>query len=128
MHYDGRMAKLLLNLRHVPDDEADEVRAWLEADGYQWYETQPGRWGISSGGLWVRHDEDYPRARAAMDLYQRTRAEQAQAQRAQQLADGTAPSFWDALRARPGFMVINAIAIVLLLALTIIVPLSLLTP
>ena len=24
------MAKLLLNLRNVPEDEADEVRAWLK--------------------------------------------------------------------------------------------------
>ncbi len=127
MHYARRMAKLLLNLRHVPDDEVDEVRAWLEADSYQWYETQPGRWGISSGGLWLKHADDYPRARAAMDTYQRARAEQAQAQRAQEIADGTAPNFWDALRERPAMMLINAAAIVLLLALTIIVPLSLLT-
>lgn len=127
MHYDARMAKLLLNLRHVPDDEADEVRAWLEADEYEWYETQPGRWGISSGGLWLKHDADYPRARAAMDEYQRVRAEQARARHAQELADGTAPNFWGALRERPAMMLINAAAIVLLLALTIIVPLSLLT-
>ncbi|MGH8025314.1 MAG: DUF6164 family protein, partial [Pseudoxanthomonas sp.] len=35
------MAKLLLNLRNVPDDEADEVRAWLTESGMDFYETQP---------------------------------------------------------------------------------------
>jgi len=127
MHYHWRMAKLLLNLRHVPDDEADEVRAWLAADDYDWYETQPGRWGISSGGLWIKPDEQYPRARAAMDEYQRNRAAQAQAQRAQDQADGNLPSLLDAVRERPGAMAINALAIVLLVALTILIPLSLLS-
>ena len=122
------MAKLLLNLRHVPDDEADEVRAWLEADGYAWYETQPNRWGISAGGLWLRVDDDYPRARARMDAYQQARAERARAEQAQALADGTAPTFIDALRERPLAMLTTALAIVLLLGLMALVPLTLIRP
>ena len=47
------MATLLLNLRHVPEDEADDVRALLDANGIAWYETQPSRWGISGGGIWL---------------------------------------------------------------------------
>ena len=47
------MSKLLLNLRGVPDDEADDVRRFLDSGGIGYYETQPTRWG-TSGGIWVR--------------------------------------------------------------------------
>ena len=30
------MAKMLLNLRHVPEDEADDVRAFLDANRIAW--------------------------------------------------------------------------------------------
>ena len=49
------MAKLLLNLRHVPQDEADEVRELLSTNGIDYYETRPSLWGISAGGIWL-HD------------------------------------------------------------------------
>ncbi|MFO7288296.1 MAG: DUF6164 family protein, partial [Gammaproteobacteria bacterium] len=52
------MAKLLLNLRGVPDDEADEIRALLEEHGIAFYETPPSRWGVSAGGIWLRRRED----------------------------------------------------------------------
>ena len=45
------MTTLLLNLRRVPDDEADEVRALLEQNRILFYETAPSMWGISSGGM-----------------------------------------------------------------------------
>jgi hypothetical protein len=35
------MTTLLLNLRRVPDDEADEVRALLEQHQILFYETAP---------------------------------------------------------------------------------------
>ncbi|MGV8932232.1 MAG: DUF6164 family protein, partial [Luteimonas sp.] len=44
------MSKLLLNLRQVLDDEADDVRAFLDAHQLEYYETTPSRWGISYGG------------------------------------------------------------------------------
>ena len=52
------MAKLLLNLRHVLDDEADDVRAFLDASDIAYYETSPGFWNISLGGIWIRDDDD----------------------------------------------------------------------
>src|SRR5690606_13961933 len=60
----GPRAKLLLNLRHVPDDEADDVRALLEAVRIDYYETRAGPFGISAGGIWVRDDDDVPDAEA----------------------------------------------------------------
>jgi hypothetical protein len=67
------MAKLLLNLRYVPDDEADEVRALLEAHEIEYYETTPSMWGVSAGGIWVRHDRDTAAAARLMADYQERR-------------------------------------------------------
>ena len=47
------MPKLLLNLRRATDDEADDVRALLDAQHIAFYETTPNLWGISAGGIWV---------------------------------------------------------------------------
>ena len=43
------MTTLLLNLRQVPDDEAEEVRALLNEHRIAFYETTPSLWGISPG-------------------------------------------------------------------------------
>jgi hypothetical protein len=45
--YHRRMTKLLLNLRNVPDDEADDVRALLDDHDIAYYETSPGFSSIS---------------------------------------------------------------------------------
>ena len=58
------MAKLLLNLRNVPDDEADEVRALLNDRGIDFYETPPSFWGVSAGGLWLPGPDQLAEAQA----------------------------------------------------------------
>lgn len=63
----------LMNLRHVPDDEADEIRALFEEHEVRYYETPPSRWGISMGGFWVHDAEEAARAKALLDEYQRQR-------------------------------------------------------
>jgi len=65
----------LMNLRHVPDDEAEEIRALFDAHEVAYYETPPSRWGISMGGFWVHDDDEAARARALLDEYQRQRYE-----------------------------------------------------
>src|SRR5690625_5396618 len=69
------MSRLLLNLRHVPDDEAEEVHALMRRHGIACYITPPGPFRISAGGIWLKHREDYPRARELMDDYQQERRE-----------------------------------------------------
>ena len=65
------MAKLFLNLRNVPGDEADDVRDLLRANAIDFYETQPSPWGISAGGLWI---EDVDQVRqSTLDLVAGTR-------------------------------------------------------
>lgn len=74
------MAVRLINLRHVPDDEADEVREVLQAHQIDFYETPPGRWGISAGGIWLRDKSQLPQARQLMADYQKQRQERARAE------------------------------------------------
>ena len=80
------MSKLLLNLRNVPDDEADDVRTMLDAHRIAFYETPPSGWGLFAGGIFVRENADIVEAKRLMAEYQaqrsaRVRAEYAEARR-----------------------------------------------
>lgn len=116
------MAKLLLNLRNVPDDEADEVRAWLTESGMDFYETQPSPWGISSGGIWMRDDADIVRAKALMADYQAKRRQRALAEQATAQRDGSAETFGKLLRERPVYVLTVLAAIIGIVALTLALP------
>lgn len=109
------MSKLLLNLHNVPDDEADDVRALLDARGIAYYETKPSIFGISFGAIWVTEDADFPAAKRAFDEYElqrgaRVRAEYAAARRA-----GTAQTFMGVLRADPMGVLMSLLAVLLAL-------------
>lgn len=116
------MAKLLLRMRLVPDDEAADVRAMLDAARIPWYETEPSRWGVSHGGIWIRDDEDAPRARALMAEYQAARRERARAEREAALRDGTAETFPDIVRREPLRVAFAILGILGALALLAVVP------
>lgn len=111
------MSKLLLNLRNVPDDEADDVRALLDAHGIAYYETRPSMWGISAGGIFVTEDRAIVEANRLMAAYQEQRGTRARAEYAEAVRDGTAETFWTALRAEPGRVVLTLLAILFLLGL-----------
>ncbi len=111
------MAKLLLNLRHVPDDEADDVREMLRTHDIDFYETPPSMWGIAAGGIFVREDADIAEAKRHMAAYQAQRQARARAEYAAAREAGTAETFWTVLRAEPGRVVVIFLAIALLLAL-----------
>lgn len=111
------MSKLLLNLRHVPDDEADDVRAMLEEHGIAYYETPPGMWGISAGGIFVKEDAAIVEAKRQMADYQEQRRTRARAEYAAARRAGTAETFWTVLRAEPGRVALTVLAIIFLLGL-----------
>ena len=116
------MAKLLLNLRNVPEDEADEVRAWLAESGMEFYETQPSPWGISSGGIWLREDADLVRGKAMMVEYQAGRRQRALAEQADARAEGRQETFSRLLRQRPLYVIGMLAAIVAIIVLTLGLP------
>lgn len=108
----------LMNLRHVPDDEADEIRALFEAHGVQYYETPPSRWGISMGGFWVHDDAEAERARALLDDYQ----DQRRTRQRQDFQDRQArgeTGFWFLFRQRPVRVVVALLAAVVILGLSL---------
>jgi hypothetical protein len=111
------MSRLLLNLRNVPDDEADDVRAMLDAHGIAFYETRPGMWGVSGGGIFVTEDAAIAEAKRLMADYQRQRQARARAEYDAARRAGTAETFWTVLRAEPGRVALTVLAIVLLLGL-----------
>ncbi|KZZ24712.1 hypothetical protein A3754_16285, partial [Alcanivorax sp. HI0083] len=96
------MTTLLLNLRQVPDDEAEEVRTLLNEQQIPFYETTPSLWGISSGGIWLTNPQDRERAKVLMEGYQeqRTRRERERFEEARR--DGTVPTLAGRLRDQPG--------------------------
>ncbi len=117
--YDPAMAILLLNLRHVPEDEADEVRALLEAQGIEYYETQPGPFGISAGGIWLVHSEQEERARMRLHEYQQTRLQRVHVERETARREGRLPGTWSQLRDNPLQALAAVLGILLVLAVTL---------
>jgi hypothetical protein len=119
------MSKLLLNLRMVLEDEADDVRAMLDEHRIEYYETQPSRWGISYGGIWVTHDQDVAQAKALMADYQAQRRTRVREERASAVREGSADTFASVLRREPVRVVLTLLAILALLGLVALVPLLL---
>ena len=111
------MPKLLMNLRNVPDDEADDVRAMLDAQRIVFYETRPSIWGVSAGGIWVSEDAAFAAARRAMDEYQQQRSARARAEYAAAKRAGTAETFVTLLRAQPARVLLSVLGILVVLAL-----------
>ncbi len=108
------MSQRLFNLSGVPEDEADEVRALLQEQGMDFYETPAGRWGFSVHAIWLRDPAQVERARQLLADYQRQRALRVRAEYRQLRQAGGVPTFWRRLRAQPVRM-----ALLLLLALLV---------
>lgn len=115
--YNACMAQLLLNLRHVPHDEADDIRELLDEHGVEWYETRPGRWGISFAGIWLRHDQHLPKARELLDEYQMARRKRAFDEQRRALAAGEVPTIASTIRREPLRFILAVGGILLMLGL-----------
>lgn len=104
------MARRLLDLRHVPLEEAAALRAELAEHDIDYYELPPSAFGISAGSIWVRRDEDWPRAREVFDRFQDDYRDAAR--RAPPV-----PPLREQLRRHPGRIIGYALAAVLILLL-----------
>ena len=67
------MSKLLIKLRHAPEDEIQEIRSLLRNHHIAFYETQAGAWGVSAPGIWLQSEHQYDRAKALLDDYEERR-------------------------------------------------------
>lgn len=113
------MPHLLMNLRHVPDDEADEVRSLFDDSHVDYYETPPSRWGISMGGFWARDKDEADRAKALLETYQQQRFTSQKALYEQQKQDGTVLSFGQRLLRRPLTVLAVLVAVGFILAFSV---------
>ncbi len=113
------MTTLLLNLRRVPDDEAEEVRALLDDNAILFYETQPSMWGISSGGIWLTDPADRERAKALLADYQQERARRQRAAYDEARQLGTAPTLSGRIREQPVHVIGVLVIVLVLLGITV---------
>jgi hypothetical protein len=111
------MSKLLLNLRHVPDDEADDVRAMLGTARIAYYETPPSMWGISAGGIYIKDNADVAEAKRLMAVYQAQRRDRARAGHEAAVREGRAETFGSVLRNEPLRVLLTLLAIAFLIGL-----------
>lgn len=111
----------LMNLRHVPDEEADEIRALFEENQVSYYETPPSRWGISMGGFWVHDEGDAERARTLLEDYQIRRLREQRALYQRDLAEGRTGGFRFRFRQKP-VTTLAAIAAIIAIGLISLLP------
>lgn len=95
------MAIQIFNLRNVPDDEAEEICALLEAQHIDFYETPAGRWGMSSPGLWVNDEAQVAAAKQLIAQYQQERTVRARQLYAEQKAQGQHLTLWASVKLHP---------------------------
>ncbi|MGB4248867.1 MAG: DUF6164 family protein [Pseudohongiellaceae bacterium] len=95
------MSRLLFRLRHVPDDEAEEVRQLLTAHNIEFYETSAGNWGISMPALWIHEDDRFEEARALLEVYQQERAQRIREEYDERVRQGEAESLLTSFTSNP---------------------------
>ncbi|HLV77630.1 MAG TPA: DUF6164 family protein [Marinobacter sp.] len=109
----------LMNLRHVPDDEADEIRTLFDEHEVRYYETPPSRWGISMGGFWVHDDDEAVRAKALLDHYQNSRLERQRSIYQQRVARGEVGGVISMFRRYPVRTFAACLAVVVILGVSL---------
>jgi len=112
------MAELLLKLRNVPVDEADDVRHLLHSHGIDFYETGAGSWGISLPAIWLRSRIQLEEARSLIDAYQQQRQKNARQAYEQQRQRGKQRTVLDKVREAPLLSFIYLAVVLLILYLS----------
>ncbi len=95
------MSRLLIKLRHAPDDEIQEIRSLLQEHRISFYETQFGPWGVSAPGIWLNDEQQYDRAKALLDDYEATRFREKRAEYERLRRAGRHRTLLQNLRERP---------------------------
>ncbi len=95
------MSVLLFRLRHVEEDEADDIRALLEAHDIPYYETSNGRWGLGYAAIWLYDEQYVEQGRRLIDAYQEQRCQKARASYAALVAEGKQPTWWKHIKMYP---------------------------
>ena len=95
------MAVKLMSFRDVPDEEAEEIRALLDTQRLEYYETPGGNWGISAPTLWLYESDDLPAAQQLLAKYQQERSQRIQTEYQQHHQSGEQRQFINEIRNNP---------------------------
>lgn len=113
------MSRLLIKLRHAPDDEIEEIRSLLQDHKIDFYETQAGAWGISAPGIWLKDEDQYERAKALLDTYQENRFREKRAEYEQLRRAGQHRTFLQNLLDKPFQVVLYSLIVALIVYFSI---------
>jgi hypothetical protein len=116
------MPELIFKLRNVPDDEADDIKDLLRDNGYEFYETSAGRWGISMPAIWLHDGQNVVTAKMLINDYQQKRYASARAEYDAKLRAGEVETFMQRLLSRPvrsAGLILLILFVVLLMALPV---------
>ncbi len=113
------MARLLFRMRNVPEDEAAEVRALLTRHDIDFYETEPGNWGISMPAIWLRDADQLERAKQLLITYQQERSAMARQQHDLLKQSGQHPSMMDRFFENPARFVFYIVLILIIIYISI---------
>ncbi|EAR20922.1 hypothetical protein NB231_04067 [Nitrococcus mobilis Nb-231] len=116
---EAAMTTVLMNLRDVPEEEAQEVRELLEKHRILFYETPPSRWGISMGAIWLSDKRQEKEARQLIAQYQRKRRAKIRANHERLKREGSAETLLDNIRNRPFKVLLYLVAAALILYFSI---------
>lgn len=114
------MPRLLLRLRGVPPDEADEIRELLQSNSIDFYETSAGNWGISMPAMWLRDSSQLQRALALLQAYQHERTQRMQNEYAQLKARGEQRTLFDIFREDPLRMILYLAAVAAIIYISLV--------
>lgn len=109
------MSTILLNLRDVPEDEAQEIRNLLAEHGIFFYETPSSRWGISMGAIWLKDESQREAALQIMARYQQARQARAREDHARLKRQGNVETLLDKIRNQPRRVLLYLAAIATIL-------------
>lgn len=112
------MARLLFKLNGVPEDEAQDIRALLDENHIDYYETSAGRWGISLAALWLKDDSQLQQAEELIGRYQHERFRRAREEYERLKAAGKLESLIDRFRSDPLRFLLYIVAILAVLYLS----------
>ena len=113
------MSKLLIKLRHAPEDEIHEIRSLLREHHIAFYETQAGAWGVSAPGMWLKSEHHYDRAKALLDEYEERRFREKRAEYQSLRRAGQHRTFLQNLQENPFQIVLYSLVAGLILYLSI---------
>lgn len=105
----------LFSLRNVPDDEAQALRELLEEHQLDYYESEPGNWGVSAGAFWLKTDERLEEAKRIIDEYQQSRARLAREEYEELKRAGKQRTLWHNVREKPLQLLLYIAAVLFIL-------------